>query len=173
MHAAAAAPDHGRVRPSRFIALRGANKDAFGEVLERGYRHRCQQVGVEPDDRAAQKERTKLGRAPLVIVAATVRPAPGSRETSEVNLRRAPWEERRLSTAASVQNILLAATSLGYGSMWRSGDVIDDPVVKEALGLAPDDDIIGFVYLGTPAEEAALPPNEPRGDGLLTEWIPR
>lgn len=170
--AAAAAPDHGRLRPSRFIVLRGTNKDAFGAVLERGYLERCAAAGVEPDPAAAQKERTKLGRAPLVIVAATIRPVPGSREAASPNATKIPWDERKLSTAAAVQNLLLAATSLGYGSMWRTGDVVTDPIVKESLGVQPDEEIIGFVYLGTAAEGAALPPQEISIAGLLDEWTP-
>ena len=170
IRAAAAAPDHGRLRPSRFIALRGDDKEAFGEILERAYLQRCASAGTEPDPRAALKERTKLGRAPLVIAAATTKPEPGSREAASPNATKIPWEERRLSTAAAVQNLMLAATSLGYGSMWRTGDVVEDPVVKEALGLAADEDIIGFVYLGT-AEPGAVPaPREPASDGLLREW---
>ena len=169
IEAAAAAPDHGRLRPSRFIALRGEAKEAFGEVLERGYLRRCEQTGTEPVPEVAAKERTKLGRAPLVLVAATVQPAEGSRAAAS----RVPWEERIMSTAAAVQNLLLAATSLGYGSMWRTGDTARDPVVKEALGLATDDEIAGFIYLGTPSPEVlSLAPNQPDADGLLVDWRP-
>ena len=107
-----------------------------------------------------------------MIVAATTQPEPGSREAASPNATKIPWEERRLSTAAAVQNLMLAATSLGYGSMWRTGDVVGDPVVKDALGLATDEDIIGFVYLGTPEEGATPPPHEPDVEGLLTEWTP-
>ena len=104
------------------------------------------------------------------MVAATIQPAAGSREAASPNAAKIPWEERRLSTAAAVQNLMLAATSLGYGSMWRTGDVVEDPMVKAALGLASDEDIIGFVYLGTPEEGTALAPHEPSAEGLLTEW---
>ena len=169
IEAAAAAPDHGRLRPSRFIALRGEAKAAFGEVLERAYFRRCEQTGTEPVTEVAAKERSKLGRAPLVLVAATIQPAEGSREADS----RIPWEERVMSTAAAVQNVLLAATSLGYGSMWRTGDTAKDPVVKEALGLATGDEIVGFVYLGTRSPETlSLAPNEPNADGLLVDWRP-
>lgn len=109
-----------------------------------------------------------MGRAPLVVVAATVQPPEGERESAG----RIPWEERRMSTAAAVQNMLLAATSLGYGSMWRTGETARDPMVKEALGLGPADEIAGFVYLGTVAESASLPPNAPSTEDLVIEWHP-
>ena len=139
-------------------------------MLHRAYLARCAAAGVAPDPAAADKERTKLGRAPLVIVAATRQPAEGSREAASPNASKIPWEERRLSTAAAVQNLMLAATSLGYGSMWRSGEVIDDPLVKKALGLGEDEDIVGFIYLGTVPEGGGPPPHEPDIEGLLTDW---
>lgn len=151
--------------------LRGQHKDAFGEVLELAYLQRCAAAGTEPDPRAAGKERTKLGRAPLVLVAATTRPVAGSREEASRYATKIPWDERKLSTAAAVQNILLAATSLGYGSMWRTGDVVSDPAVKESLGVQPDEEIIGFIYLGTPAQGAVPPPRENPTEGMLTEWF--
>ena len=168
--AAATAPDHGRLRPSRFIALRGKNKDAFGEVLEQAYLQRCAASGVQPDPAAANKERTKLGRAPLVVVAITTPPEPGSREAASRYDAKIPWDERKHSTAAAVQNLLLAATSLGYGSMWRTGDIVSDPLVKETLGLAAEAEIIAFVYLGTLPEGGGPPPHDLNAADLLTEW---
>lgn len=169
LQAAAAAPDHGRLRPTRFIALRGEAKDAFGAVLERGYVERCRAAGAEPEPALAQKERTKLGRAPLVLVAATLRH--GQRPRPAAVADRIPWEERRMSTAAAVQNVLLAATALGYGAMWRTGDPARDPIVKEALGLGSGDEIAGFIYLGTePADTPPMPPNRPDTGGILTHW---
>jgi nitroreductase len=53
-----------------------------------------------------------------------------------------------------VQNILLGATAAGLASAWRSGLAMVDPTVAEpvkaALGLAPGDEIVAFVYLGHP-----------------------
>ena len=113
-----------------------------------------------------------MGRAPLVVIAATTRPEPGSREAASPNATKIPWEERRLSTAAAVQNLMLAATSLGYGSMWRTGDVVDDPKVKAALGVNADEDIIGFIYIGTAADGVGPPPHTPDTADLLREWSP-
>ncbi|MGH9153619.1 MAG: nitroreductase family protein [Acidimicrobiales bacterium] len=136
--AAEAAPDHGRLRPWRFHVLSGRPKDDFGAVLAEAYLRRCADAGTEPVPAALDKERTKLGRAPVVVVAACV-PVPGP----------VPEIEQVAAVGAAVQNLLLAATALGYGSMWRTGHVAYDPRVKAALGLAATDHIMGFVYLGT------------------------
>jgi nitroreductase len=156
--AGAAAPDHGELRPWRFIVLSGQAKDDFGKVLVDAYRARV----AEPHPTALEKERTKLGRAPLVIAVAAVRRASDS----------IPWAEQENAAAAAAQNILLAATALGYGSMWRTGDVAYDPNVKAALGLASDDAIVGFLYIGTPREDKAKPARQPDLDGLVEEWHP-
>ena len=158
LEVAAAAPDHGELRPFRFILLRGAGLDQFGVVLEEAYLRRCTDAGTEPVPAKANKERTKLGRAPLVIVVAAVR------QPSE----KIPWVDQRDAAAAAAENILLAAHALGYGAMWRTGDPCEDGHVKQALGLAADDAVVGFVYVGTPLE--LKPPRAVELDGLVHEY---
>ena len=68
--------------------------------------------------------------------------------------------------------MLLAATALGYGSMWRTGDPAYDDDVKAALGLTKQDAIVGFVYLGTPNEGGDKEPNEADLTDLVTRWSP-
>ena len=123
--AAAAAPDHEQLRPFRFTVLEGGAKDAFGEVLAVAYDARCAAAGADPVPAKREKERTKLGRAPLVLVVSAVR-----QPSTAV-----PWEEQLAATAAAAENACLAATALGYGSMWRTGDPSYDPNVKAAVGL--------------------------------------
>jgi nitroreductase len=156
--AGAAAPDHGELKPFRFTLLRGTGLDAFGEVLEEAYFRRCSDSGKAPVPAKAQKERTKLGRAPLVIVVSAVR-----QPTDKI-----PWVDQRDAAVAAAENILLAAHALGYGAMWRTGDPCEDEYVKKSLGLAKDDAIVGFLYVGTPHE-----PKEPKPvelDGLVAEY---
>ena len=162
LRAAAAAPDHERLRPFRFTILEGAAKDAFGQVLAGAYTARCAAAGVEPVPAKREKERTKLGRAPLVLVVSAVhRPTAG-----------VPWDEQRAAAAAAAQNACLAATGLGYGSMWRTGDPAYDPNVKAALGLDASDAIVGWLYLGSYRDGAAPAPNDPSLEGLLLPWPP-
>ena len=162
LEAAAAAPDHGELRPFRFILLEGEAKDAFGRVLADAYLARCEAVGAAPTEGQLTKERTKLGRAPLVLVVAAV----------HQHSDKIPWVEQFAAVAAAAQNVLLAATALGFGSMWRTGDPAYDPRVKTALGLGEHDAVVGFVYLGTPHEGDAGQPRRPDLDGLVVRWEP-
>jgi nitroreductase len=79
-----------------------------------------------------------------------------------------PWVDQRDAAVAAAQNILLAAHALGYGAMWRTGDPCEDEYVKQKLGAAKDDAVVGFLYIGTPHE-----PKEPKTadlTGLVEEY---
>ena len=162
LEAAVSAPDHLELRPWRFVVLRGEAKDAFGEVLVESYLARVAAVGGQPSDGQLKKERTKLGRAPLVVVVCAV-----NQHSDEI-----PWIEQVLAAGAATENMLLAAWALGYASMWRTGAAAYDHKVLHALGLSDADAIVGFIYLGTPQEGRELPPHEPVLDGVVAEWRP-
>jgi nitroreductase len=162
LQAAASAPDHGELRPFRFTPLDGPAQDAFGEVLEQAYLARCAESGREPDEKKQAKERTKLGRAPLVVIVSAV-----DQEDEKI-----PFVEQRDAAVAASQNALIAATALGYGSMWRTGAPVDDPRVKAALGLRDKDAIVGFLYLGTAPEGITLTSHDPALDDLLLPFAP-
>jgi nitroreductase len=137
LEAAMAAPDHGRLRPWRFIAVRGEARARLGEVLAATLRAR------EPDAPEAliEKERQKPQRAPLILVAAA----------HLIDSLKIPAVEQIVAVGAAAQNVILAAHALGYGAMWKTGAPAYDASVKKALGLAEGDQIVGFLYLGTPS----------------------
>jgi nitroreductase len=145
LEAAERAPDHKRLKPWRFIVLEGERKDAIAEVMKNSL------LARKPDASEAEidNERGKLGRAPMVLAVGTAR-----LETS------LPFEELLAATAAAIQNVLLTATDLGLGSMWRTGDSAYDPAVKRALGLDEHDFISGYIYLGSylPAKSGNVVP---------------
>lgn len=129
------APDHGRLRPWRFVIVPTERRGNLGEVMATALRGREPGASAE----ALQRERDKAMRAPLiVVVAAHIQKG-----------HKIPEVEQLCSTAAAAQNIMLAARAQGYGAMWKTGAAAYDPGVKQALGLAADDEIVGFLYLGT------------------------
>lgn len=162
LRAAAAAPDHGELRPWRFVVLRGQSKEAFGDVLAEAYLRRVAAAGGTPEPAKLSKEQTKLNRAPLVIVVCAV----------HHHDDKIPWDDQVGAAHAAAQNVLLAATALGYGSMWRTGPPVLDSYVKRALGLTDHDAIAGFLYVGTPHDGGHKPPKDPVLDGLVVEWQP-
>jgi nitroreductase len=149
------APDHGRMRPWRFIVIAGAERERFGELMAGLLQAR--QPDATPD--MLTRERSKPLRAPvIVVVAAHTRPSD-----------KIPEVEQLLSAGAAAQNIMLAAHALGYGAMWKTGAPAYDDEVKRVLGLEPADSIVGFIYLGTRVGGASpLPRPEPQD--LVTRW---
>jgi len=129
------APDHGMLRPWRFLVIEGEGRVKFGELLAESLRRRDPGVSAE----ALGMERAKALRAPVIIVAATTLKGTG----------KVPAVEQVVSTGAAIQNMLIVAHALGYGGFWRTGAPAYDPVLIQALGLGDSDQIIGFIYLGT------------------------
>ena len=154
--AALRAPDHGLLRPWRFQLIRGDARARFGALMREELRRRKPHAS----DEELEKQSRKPLRAPLLIVVSA---------RVQVDHPKVPAIEQMLSAAAAAQNILLALHAQGYAGMWRTGDAAYDPQIKRALGLAPNDAIIGFLYTGT----AALPAPEvarPRADAHVEEW---
>ncbi len=155
LDAAMRAPDHGRLRPWRFLTISGDARYALGDVFVSALRKR------DPDaaDVLIERERTRALRAPLVIAAgAHIDPDNAIPEIEQV-----------LSAGAAVMNILNAAHALGFSAMWVTGKNSYDPVVNEALGFQKPDRLIGFVYLGTP-KEPAKPVQRPLRDDFVRDW---
>lgn len=152
--AAARAPDHGRIAPWHFIVIEGAARERFGALLADSKRRQK----PDADDAALQSERNKALRAPLIVVAAA----------RVVAHPKVPEIEQILAAGAAVQNALLAAQDLGFGSMWKTGGPAYDAELKRALGLEATAHIIGFLYFGTPA--AAVPVRPPELLGRIARW---
>lgn len=156
LRAAARAPDHGRLRPWRFVLIEGEARARFGEVLAEALKARLPGAS----EAMVAREKDKALRAPLIIAAAAL----GRPEHPKI-----PEIERLLSAAAAVENMLLGFHALGYGAMWRTGEPAYDASVKEALGLDSSDHIVGFIYVGTHA--AAVPSaEEPDLTGVVRRW---
>jgi nitroreductase len=150
------APDHGRLRPWHFVVINEGQRAAFGEVMADAMRRRNPSVS----DTEMQRERDKAFRAPvIVVVAAKVRKG-----------NKIPEIEQIASASAAAQTIMLAAPALGYGAVWKTGAPAYDPTVKTALGLEADNDIIGFLYIGTQAGGSSPIPR-PEAKDFVTTWM--
>jgi nitroreductase len=155
LSAAMRAPDHGKLKPWRFIVLRGDARKRFGDVMVEAMKRR------EPDVPAnmLEREREKPLRAPLIVVLAAA-----IKEDHKI-----PVVEQLLAAGAAAENIMIAAHALGYGAAWKTGAPAYDNFVKETLGLTPSDAIVGFLYLGTAATmPAALP--QPELSSFVRNW---
>jgi nitroreductase len=56
------------------------------------------------------------------------------------------------STGACIQNILLAATDMGYGACWMSGPMVAGTELESLLGIQKPSRLPSFVAIGKPAK---------------------
>src|SRR5512138_610499 len=137
------APDHGRLKPWRFVVLEGDSRLKLAEAMAELFRRKA------PQATAAQREaeRAKPMRAPTIVVVA-----------ARISKGKIPEIEQVAAVAAGVQNMFLAAHALGYGAMWKTGAAAYDAEVKTTLGLLPEDHIVALLYLGTIATPGTVVP---------------
>ena len=153
--AAARVPDHKKLVPWRFVLFEGSARESFGHVLAEV----CRAEENDPGAFRLQNEAKRFLRAPIVIAVV-------SRVTQNPA---APEWEQILSAGAVCQNLIVAATSLGYGAQWITEWYAYSDGVRTALGLADNERVAGFVYIGTPKEK----PEErerPRLADIVTSW---
>jgi len=135
LEAAARAPDHGRLRPWRFIVLRDADREPFANAVAEARRARSPAMSEEQ----VEMQREKTRRSPtIIVVGCSVDPANA----------KVPEIEQVIATGAAVENLLLAAHDLGYGVMWKTGPAAYDSAVKAAVGLRPQDHIVAILHVG-------------------------
>jgi len=134
------APDHQVLRPWRYLVVEGEALEKLGAIFV------AASLTAEPhlDEARVEKLKKMTRRAPMIVVALTVH-----KEDPKV-----PLEEQVLSSGAGIQNFILALHAEGFTSMWRSGPLTQNADVKKALGLAANESISGFVYVGTAGSEA-------------------
>lgn len=139
--AALRAPDHGQLRPWRFLTVEGEALAQLGELFART-------LPADASPEAVAKARAMPLRAPLlVLVIARV----------QAN-HKVPAQEQVLAAGCAAHGILLAAHAQGIGAVWRTGDMAYNPQVAAGLGLDGDEQLIAYLYLGTPERELRAVP---------------
>jgi nitroreductase len=136
---AARVPDHGKLTPWRFMLFEGEARSDFGQILGKVF------AAATPDAGEAQIafETNRLNRAPLVIAVIS----------NVLEKHKVPEWEQILSAGAVCQNMLIAASAMGFGAQWLTEWYAYDPQVKDALGLRSGERIAGFIYIGSVTEE--------------------
>lgn len=139
---AAHAPDHRQLLPWRFVLIpegaRAALAESFAQAL------------IERDAQALpgelDKAREKAYRAPVLLLL-VVHDKVGD---ADIGL-----DERVLSAGCAVQNMLLMATALGFGSALTSGRALKSRSLRQLFALGSDEHAVCFLSMGTVARSEA------------------
>lgn len=126
--AAGRVADHSSLRPWRLIELRGPDREALGAAI----------AEAQGDDAPSAKPL----RAPLLIAVVA------SYRASEKVPR---WEQE--AVASGVAHVLsLLLDEAGWGVIWRTGHYTRSEPVARMHGLGPDEELLGWLYVGSKPE---------------------
>jgi nitroreductase len=157
LEAAVHAPDHGALRPWRFVLIREAAARArLSEMFATRMLERDPDTPAKKVDKARNMPRT----APLVI-------AIGAHVQTE---HKVPELEQLLSTGAAVMNLLNAFHAQGYGAIWLTGGNAYDREIAAQLGFGPEERSLGFLYVGTVQGALRDGMRRPEPGAIAREW---
>lgn len=139
--AAVQVPDHGALRPWRFVIVEGrAALSRLGDIFAEAAIEEDPSLSVDMQERARQLPL----RAPMIITCIA----------KVVDHNKVPAAEQVQSAACAVMAMQQMAFALGFGGVWRTGAYAQQDYVKQAFDLNVDDEIVGFLYLGTSTSAA-------------------
>lgn len=151
---ACSGPDHGRLRPWRFLVVSDGGLAQLGDAFAAAHAER------EPAASPAELDRSrgKALRAPMIVVVV-------GRPRAHPKI---PVWEQRAAAACSAYGVVLGAHALGYGAIWRTGWYGEAAKVRAHLGLVDGEEVTGWIYLGTPA---GPPPSRRGAANPAVTWL--
>jgi len=142
--AALRAPDHAWLRTSSFIEV----KDEGLKKLSNIFFDFGKTIPDLSND-VLNKYKNAPFRAPMIVILVNT-----YKEHPKV-----PAIEQKLSTAAAAQNIMLALNAMNYSCIWRTGKMAFNEMICKELGLNENQEILGYLYIGTETGEKKKIPN--------------
>ena len=129
VEAAATVADHGDLKPWRLIELRGDARERLGAAF-------VEASGLEGKD-AAKLAAKPLRASLLIAVVASYKPS----------FKVPRWEQE--AVASGVAHLLsLLLDEGGWGVMWRTGGHTRHGAVHRMHELGPDEELLGWLYVG-------------------------
>lgn len=140
--AAIKVPDHGNLKVGKFIIFEGEKLKILGDIFQKAANNEN------------MLERTKIRankmplRAPMIIIAIA----------QTLKHPKIPKIEQINSVACSMHAMQMAAFAQNFQGVWLTGEFSQSPTVKSELNLSTNDEIVGFLYLGTKVFENKIKP---------------
>ena len=138
------APTHGLTEPWRFVVYSGEAVQRFCHAHAELYRQNTE-PGKFNSGKYEKQQHNGDKASHLILVYMKRGDNPNITQLEEI-----------CATAAAAEHILLGAEALGLAVFWSTGGVVLHPAMKDYLGLAEEDIVIGLLYLGY-TDEPAMP----------------
>lgn len=142
--AAIRVPDHMKLQPYQFIEFAGKDRALLGDIYQQAAQMR------EFDSAQIERAGQLPFRSPLIIVS-LLKHQPHDK---------VPWQEQFATVACSTMAMQQACFAQGLGAIWRTGWLAEDDYVREQLGCDAEDEIVGFLYVGTAAVPTPIKPTQ-------------
>ncbi|HWL86543.1 MAG TPA: nitroreductase [Polyangiaceae bacterium] len=136
LRAASSVPDHGQLRPYRFVVVRGNGRDRFGDALAAAAAEKRPELS--PGILAKIKRKAFVAPTLIAIIASP---------RSNANI---PEWEQVISASCTGYAILLTAHTLGLGAIWKTSNYCDGTDLRALLAMRPAERLLGWVNVGRP-----------------------
>ena len=133
---AASAPDHRQLLPWRLVLVPPTTRERLAQVFAQALLER--DANALPEQMAQARE--KAHRAPLLLLLVVDE----NKGDPEVSLH-----ERIISAGCAVQNMLLMATAMGFGSALTSGKALTSTSFRQLFRLTSSEVALCFISVGT------------------------
>ena len=132
-------PDHASLQPWNFTV-----------ITDDGLKRLSDLFVASSDEQLDKLEKIakKPFRAPMIIVISTQ-----YKEHEKV-----PLQEQLITAGCCAHAMQMAAFTLGYGAIWRTGGFAYNSQTKQGLSIHEQDEIVGFLYIGTLGRPQVLKP---------------
>uniref|UniRef100_A6VU06 Putative NAD(P)H nitroreductase n=1 Tax=Marinomonas sp. (strain MWYL1) TaxID=400668 RepID=A6VU06_MARMS len=125
-------PDHGNLKPWRFVVIQGQGMKDLEGLLRSIY------DGKVENEEYFQRFIEEIINTPMMICV-----------YSSINQdTRVSVLDQQLAGAAACEHILLAAHAMGFGGIWHSQET--DDALRQMLQMGEEDQVLGVISLGTP-----------------------
>ncbi len=144
-------PDHAGLKPWHFHVITGQGLQRLSDLYVKatttdGFHKAGLHEETSIDEHTLNNKIVKVAkmpyRAPMIIVIST----------QYIEHNKVPKQEQLIAAGCCAHAMQMAAFALGYGAMWRTGDLAYNNIVKQGLGIEQDNEIVGFLYIGTPTK---------------------
>jgi len=130
-------PDHACLQPWHFTVITEVGLQRLSDLF----------VQSSDKSKANIEKIAKMPfRAPMIIVIST----------NLIEHEKVPKQEQLITAGCCAHAMQMAAFSLGFSAMWRTGELAYNEQVKQGLDISEQDEIVGFLYIGTPCKAQVL-----------------
>jgi nitroreductase len=147
------APDHGGLRPFRFVVVVDSQRDALAGLFAAG----AQQRGQTAEEVERARARAFNGPGLVALVARVLDDVPD-----------VPPHEQWLCVGAALMNFMNALHLMGFGAKALSGASVSDPAVHAAF-CGPGERLANWVIAGRPVR-AAHPKAGAEASAVISGW---